>query len=284
MLGDGAEMLRALARHDGEQQLYFSELIRDFYAREGSEQGVGVLRKSGASGRKPKPALPSKAGLPQEVMQAATLARSNSGGRKHVRSWKAASASLRSSGRSSGGRTRSPATGNSLSPTAAHERSLSRSNSFDPKISDARALAKSSPGGEAAKKAAEAAAKEAELATRELSVSMPAASVPSSTLDHARGDAVRSDSPVPPPPPAASQPAPLTPPPMRSLSPAIRVTAPPPQASPRHSEFAALDLERNKSDIVLRRKTMSPLMALDLSGADEHNKVTFFFVSCLNLL
>jgi hypothetical protein len=70
LLGDGAEMLRALARLDGEQQLYFSEVVQRLQTRLATESPQPQAPTRSVSAAKIRPALPSKAGLPPDVVLA----------------------------------------------------------------------------------------------------------------------------------------------------------------------------------------------------------------------
>ena len=275
VLGDGAEMLRALARHDGEQQLYFSELVRSHLADIDGEESNGNAAPSRRRSKKARPALPSKEGLPDDVIHAATIQRStppHSSEMSSARSWKAASATLRSSGRLSSGGTSS----------GGSRRELSRSSSAGLRVGNTRsALANSTPAGAPNADEAEAreAAKNLSGDGRELSLSAnvlsrpaapaelePSGSAPALSSSHssALGD---SDA-------ASMRRVPSI---TRTPSPAITAGGATAQPSPRHSEFAALDLETVRSDIRLRRKTMSPLMALDLSGAENNKRLTMVF-------
>lgn len=79
LLGDGAEMLRALARLDGEQQLYFSEVVQRLQTRLALESPQPTAPSRTLSAAKIRPALPSKAGLPPDVVSPPSPGSSGSG-------------------------------------------------------------------------------------------------------------------------------------------------------------------------------------------------------------
>jgi hypothetical protein len=67
LLGDGAEMLRSLARFDGEQQLYFGEVVHRLQSRLADE--VPLTPRSAS---KVRPPLPSKVGVPKDLVVSRT--------------------------------------------------------------------------------------------------------------------------------------------------------------------------------------------------------------------
>jgi transcription elongation factor Elf1 len=67
LLGDGAELLRSLARFDGEQQLYFGEVVHRLQSRLADE--VPLTPRSAS---KVRPPLPSKVGVPKDLVVSRT--------------------------------------------------------------------------------------------------------------------------------------------------------------------------------------------------------------------
>lgn len=98
-LGDGAEMLRALARYDGEQQLYFGEIVQRLQTRLAADSPPPPAPARSVSAAKIRPALPSKVGVPANIRtpsptESAPMAAAAA---PRMSSWKAASHSRRSS-------------------------------------------------------------------------------------------------------------------------------------------------------------------------------------------